>query len=271
MSAKAAKAATTGATCGPLGCSPRANASTTAATAATTIIRSRPRRRANCFTSRTYSCPGRLASYLRRRSTSSAGTRGSVPGDDVRTPGRTYRRRMTRSKDRIWTPGRIAALLAIAVVIAGLAHTRFAHPPGWAAVPGGAHAGQLDLKPCTYPTEKGDVKADCGTLVVPENRADPKSRLIAVPVTRIRSTLEAPGRADLPPRGRPGPDQHDVPVREPLHRQPRPGARRLPRRRRLGAARLSGGRLGAPAHRRPRERERPAGIGHAPCADAPTG
>jgi pimeloyl-ACP methyl ester carboxylesterase len=111
---------------------------------------------------------------------------------------------MTRSKDRIWTPGRIAALLAIAVVIAGLAHARFAHPPGWAAVPGGAHAGQLDLRPCTYPTEKGDVKADCGTLVVPENRADPKSRLIAVPVTRIRSTSKHPAEPIFRLEGGPG-------------------------------------------------------------------
>lgn len=84
--------------------------------------------------------------------------------------------------------GRIVALLAIAVAVAGLAHARSAHPAGWAAVPDGARAGQLELERCTYGTEKGDVEADCGTLVVPENRADPKSRLIALPVTRIRSS-----------------------------------------------------------------------------------
>src|SRR5215210_1401866 len=98
----------------------------------------------------------------------------------------------TRSKDRIWTPGRIIALLAIAVAIAGLVHLRTSHPAGWATVPDGARAGQLRLKPCTYPTEKGDVRADCGTLVVPENRADPASRLIALPVTRIRSRSSRP-------------------------------------------------------------------------------
>ncbi|MEA2244742.1 MAG: hypothetical protein QOD24_4298 [Solirubrobacteraceae bacterium] len=100
----------------------------------------------------------------------------------------------TPSKDRSWTPGRIIALLAIAIVAAGLAKARLAHPAGWAAVPAGAHAGQLTLKPCTYPTEQGDVRADCGTLVVPENRADPRSRLIAVPVTRIRA--RSPNRAE---------------------------------------------------------------------------
>jgi pimeloyl-ACP methyl ester carboxylesterase len=111
---------------------------------------------------------------------------------------------MTRSKDRIWTPGRIAALLVIAVVIALLLHSRGAHPPGWAKVPGGAHAGQLDLKACTYPTEAGDVKADCGTLVVRENRANPKSRLIAVPVTRIRSSSKHPAEPIFRLEGGPG-------------------------------------------------------------------
>jgi pimeloyl-ACP methyl ester carboxylesterase len=116
-----------------------------------------------------------------------------------------------RSKDRIWTPGRIVALLAIAVVIAGLAHTRFAHPAGWAAVPARAHAGQLTLERCTYPAEKGDLRADCGTLVVPENRADPTSRLIAVPVTRIRSRSPHPAEPIFRLEGGPGRSNMDFP------------------------------------------------------------
>ena len=59
------------------------------------------------------------------------------------------------------------------------------------SVPSGALAGDLILEPCTYSTEKGDYAADCGTLVVPESRADPDSRLTALPVTRI-SPLEHP-------------------------------------------------------------------------------
>ena len=35
-------------------------------------------------------------------------------------------------------------------------------------------------------------RADCGTLVVPENRADPRSRLIALPVTRILARSSHP-------------------------------------------------------------------------------
>jgi pimeloyl-ACP methyl ester carboxylesterase len=45
---------------------------------------------------------------------------------------------------------------------------------------------------CTYPTENGGYRADCGTLVVPEDRADPRSRLIALPVTRILARSSHP-------------------------------------------------------------------------------
>ncbi len=38
------------------------------------------------------------------------------------------------------------------------------------SVPAGAKAGQLTLHPCHYGTEQGGYAADCGTLVVPENR-----------------------------------------------------------------------------------------------------
>jgi hypothetical protein len=37
-------------------------------------------------------------------------------------------------------------------------------------VPAGATAGQLSLHPCHHGTEQGSYAADCGTLVVPENR-----------------------------------------------------------------------------------------------------
>jgi pimeloyl-ACP methyl ester carboxylesterase len=48
------------------------------------------------------------------------------------------------------------------------------------------------MHPCTYPTENGGYRADCGTLVVPEDRADPRSRLIALPVTRILARSSHP-------------------------------------------------------------------------------
>ena len=59
-------------------------------------------------------------------------------------------------------------------------------------MPEGASAGELILEPCEYASENGSYAADCGTLVVPETRADPESRLIALPVTRIRARSDDP-------------------------------------------------------------------------------
>jgi pimeloyl-ACP methyl ester carboxylesterase len=56
-------------------------------------------------------------------------------------------------------------------------------------VPASAQPGDLvGLEPCTYEANKVEYDADCGTLVVPENRADPNSRLISLPVIRIHAT-----------------------------------------------------------------------------------
>lgn len=55
-------------------------------------------------------------------------------------------------------------------------------------VPAGAQAGDLvGLEPCPYEANKVEYDADCGTLVVPENRSDPDSRLIALPVIRVHA------------------------------------------------------------------------------------
>jgi len=59
-------------------------------------------------------------------------------------------------------------------------------------IPEDAQAGDLQLEECTYAIAKEDYLADCGTLIVPENHADPESRLIALPVTRIRSMQSNP-------------------------------------------------------------------------------
>jgi pimeloyl-ACP methyl ester carboxylesterase len=86
---------------------------------------------------------------------------------------------------RAFTWARIVALVVIGVMLFGLVYIRFAPGDAAVSVPQGAHAGQLTMHACTYATEKGAMPADCGTLVVPENRASSKSRLIALPVTRI--------------------------------------------------------------------------------------
>jgi pimeloyl-ACP methyl ester carboxylesterase len=110
----------------------------------------------------------------------------------------------TNPKTRVFTSGRIVALALIGLVVLGLGYLRFAPDAGSVSVPKGAHAGQLTLHACKYGTDKGSYAADCGTLVVPENRADPKSRLIALPVTRIRARSQRPGVPIFRLEGGPG-------------------------------------------------------------------
>ena len=90
------------------------------------------------------------------------------------------------------TAARIVALALIAVAALGLAYLHFAPAAVRSRCRKGAHAGELILHPCSYGTEAGSYAADCGTLVVPENRHDAHSRLIAMPVTRIKARSAHP-------------------------------------------------------------------------------
>jgi pimeloyl-ACP methyl ester carboxylesterase len=105
---------------------------------------------------------------------------------------------------RIFTPGRIIALALIVLLASGLAYLRFGPGASTVSVPEGAKAGDLTLERCDYATEKGGYEADCGTLVVPENRADPQSRLIALPVTRIHARSAHPKEPVFRLEGGPG-------------------------------------------------------------------
>ena len=71
-------------------------------------------------------------------------------------------------------------------------------------VPDGARAGEVILAACTV--RSGGVRrdADCGTLVVPEIRRDPKVRLIALPVTRIHASAANPAEPIFYLAGGPG-------------------------------------------------------------------
>ncbi len=95
-------------------------------------------------------------------------------------------------RPRAFTWTRIVALVVIGAMLFGLAYIGFAPGDAAVSVPQGAHAGQLTMHQCTYATEQGAMPADCGTLVVPENRASSKSRLIALPVTRILARSSHP-------------------------------------------------------------------------------
>ncbi len=105
---------------------------------------------------------------------------------------------------RIFTPARTVALVLIALLVGGLAYLRFGPDSDPVSVPEGAKAGDLILERCEYGTERGSYAADCGTLVVPENRTDPQSRLIALPVTRIRARSGNPAEPIFRLQGGPG-------------------------------------------------------------------
>lgn len=95
--------------------------------------------------------------------------------------------------------GRVVALILIVLAIAGLGYLRLARETP-IEVPPGAEAGDLSLEPCDY----NGHPAECGTVVVPENRADPDSRLIALPVTRFPSDRATPSDPVFYLQGGPG-------------------------------------------------------------------
>ena len=111
---------------------------------------------------------------------------------------------MTAKPTRIVTPARIVALALISLAAIGLAYLHFGTGSDSVSVPKDAHAGQLQLHSCHYGTENGSYAADCGTLVVQENRHNAHSRLIALPVTRIRAHSAKPGVPVFRLQGGPG-------------------------------------------------------------------
>lgn len=71
-------------------------------------------------------------------------------------------------------------------------------------VPANARAGDLSLEACTLGKGDDTIAAECGTLVVPENRHDPNARLIALPVARVRATSVPPKEPVFNLNGGPG-------------------------------------------------------------------
>jgi hypothetical protein len=119
---------------------------------------------------------------------------------------------MATATERL-TPARIVALALVALMAGGLVYLRYAPGDPPVSVPAGAQAGELVLEPCAYPTGDGEFAAECGTLVVPEHRADPGSRLIALPVTRILARSNDPAEPIFYLQGGPGiPNEFDDPA-----------------------------------------------------------
>jgi pimeloyl-ACP methyl ester carboxylesterase len=84
-----------------------------------------------------------------------------------------------------------AVVVSVAAVF-GLALAACGGSPARLTVPEGAQPGDLLLKACTFNSNTGEYAADCGTLVMPENRDRANSRLIALPVTRIHARSASP-------------------------------------------------------------------------------
>src|SRR5438270_13711701 len=103
----------------------------------------------------------------------------------VELPTRRKDKAMEVPRNKAFGPARIVAVALVALTALGLAYLHFSTGTDAVSVPSGAHAGQLKLHRCHYATEQGSYGADCGTLVVRENRRKASSRLIALPVTRI--------------------------------------------------------------------------------------
>src|SRR5213593_737624 len=122
----------------------------------------------------------------------------------VELPDSTKGQAMEAPRTKGFGPARIVALALISLTTLALAYLHFSGGDNAVSVPSGAHAGQLKLHPCHYATENGSYRADCGTLVVRENRHKADSRLIALPVTRIRARFANPGAPIFRLQGGPG-------------------------------------------------------------------
>jgi pimeloyl-ACP methyl ester carboxylesterase len=95
-------------------------------------------------------------------------------------------------------------LIASTFTLLGLILIACSSPKTVATVPAGAKPGELTLEPCTFKMDEAEYEADCGTLVVPENRAKADSRLIALPVIRVRATGNNPAEPVFWLQGGPG-------------------------------------------------------------------
>lgn len=83
------------------------------------------------------------------------------------------------------------AFVALVGTVLGLILTACGGRDTALTVPAGAQAGDLTLEPCKFKWDDDEYEADCGALIVPENRAKADSRLIALPIMRVRATGES--------------------------------------------------------------------------------
>lgn len=95
------------------------------------------------------------------------------------------------------------SILVLAVLLLGLASCDKEEVVP-ISVPLHAQAGHVKLDPDTYIVDESEYAAQSGVLVVPENRDNPDSRLIALPITRVLATSDSVGEPILFLNGGPG-------------------------------------------------------------------
>jgi pimeloyl-ACP methyl ester carboxylesterase len=98
-------------------------------------------------------------------------------------------------------PNRCVALAA-AIILSGCGLNEKPRPRP--EPPIGASAGDLEIAPCVHVARDVEYAAECGTLIVPENRQDENSRLISLPIKRIRASGDAPAEPIFYLTGGPG-------------------------------------------------------------------
>ena len=95
-------------------------------------------------------------------------------------------------------------LLGFALALMGAACSKVEEAAPRPLPPAGASAGDYDFAPCAHLARDVEYAAECGTLIVPENRDDENARLLALPVLRIPSSSDAPAEPIFFLTGGPG-------------------------------------------------------------------
>ena len=107
---------------------------------------------------------------------------------------------MGETPRRVFT--RYGVVLVVASVLAGCATSEESAPRP--DPPAGAVSGTFDVVPCVHVARDVEYAAECGILIVPENRYDEASRLIALPIRRIPAASDAPAEPIFYLTGGPG-------------------------------------------------------------------
>src|SRR5512141_1440359 len=85
---------------------------------------------------------------------------------------------------------RALAKIVCTIILIGISGNACSRSPAPVSVPQGALAGDLLVEPCAFNAGPRTYQADCGRLIVRENRNLAASRLIALPITRIHAARD---------------------------------------------------------------------------------